>query len=153
MMDLGRQGRTAAHWSRQQYESVFVIAGHEATSNRVAWVVEDDCIAQREKAPGKTPEILAFLVAHRIDIHPEWELENIVVAEAVRRQGLGTLLLREFVAHARAEQGAAIFLEVRESNQRAHALYEKFGFQKAGFRKDYYASPAESAILYRLNIV
>jgi ribosomal-protein-alanine N-acetyltransferase len=93
--------------------------------------------------------MLAFLVAHRVD--NEWELENIVVAEESQRRGVATRLLREFVDSARAKNADAIFLEVRQSNQAARALYRKFGFVETGARKGYYPTPPEDAILYRLS--
>ncbi len=155
MVDLGCESQSAAHWSRQQYEGLFVTTSNQPESNRFAWVVDDDCKPEPGDVSGKKPQLLAFLVANRLDVDivAEWELENIVVAETARRQGLGTLLLREFIAHVSADRGASIFLEVRESNRSARALYQKFGFEKAGLRKNYYADPAENAILYRLNIV
>jgi ribosomal-protein-alanine N-acetyltransferase len=141
MMNLDRQTPAAAHWSRQQYRGLFATTGEEHPSERFALVVEDDSEAS---------EILAFLVAHRIDA--EWELENLVVAAVARRQGLGTRLLNEFITHVRNEKGSAIFLEVRESNQNARALYRKAGFEETGLRKSYYADPAEDAILCRLSL-
>jgi ribosomal-protein-alanine N-acetyltransferase len=141
MMALERQSPAAAHWSLQQYETLFVAAGGQQRAERLAWVAEDE---------RQAPEILAFLIAQRIDA--EWELENIVVGATVRRQGVGTLLLREFTAHARAEHGSGIFLEVRESNQNARALYRKVGFEEAGLRKSYYSDPPEDAILCRLRL-
>jgi [ribosomal protein S18]-alanine N-acetyltransferase len=140
MMELERQSPAAAHWSRQQYESLFVATGPRQ-SERLAWVVEQE----RE-----TPQIFAFLVAQRVDA--EWELENIAVTGTARRQGLGTRLLDELVAHARSKQGSGIFLEVRESNHGARALYWKAGFEEAGTRKSYYSNPAEDAILCRLRL-
>ena len=71
---------------------------------------------------------------------------------AVRGRGVGTRLMGEFVAHARAEKGSGIFLEVRESNEGARALYGKMGFEETGSRKSYYSDPAEDAILYRLRL-
>ncbi len=140
MMDLERAS-PAAHWSRLQYEGLFFISKGQQ-SERVAWVAEED----ESRAPG----VPAFLVAHRVDT--EWELENIVVAEAARRCGVGTRLLSELISHARAEQGSAIFLEVRESNQSARALYRKMGFQEKGLRRSYYSDPPEDAILCRLRL-
>jgi ribosomal-protein-alanine N-acetyltransferase len=140
MMVLQRQSPTAAQWSRQQYQGLFVISTGRQ-SERVAWVAEDESGA---------PEVLAFLVAHKVDA--EWELENIVVAGTARRRGLGTRLLGEFVAHARTERGSGIFLEVRESNQCARALYLKAGFEETGLRKSYYSNPPEDAILCRLRL-
>ena len=93
------------------------------------------------------PKIIASLVAQRVDT--EWELENIVVAEQFRRRGIGRRLLTEFMEHARYQNGKAVFLEVRESNQNARALYGKLGFETAGVRKAYYSNPLEDAVLYR----
>jgi ribosomal-protein-alanine N-acetyltransferase len=149
MMDLERQS-SAAHWSRQQYEGLFASTGSQQVSVRFPWVVEDESEAHPDKASNEVPEVLAFLIAHRVD--SEWELENIVVARAARRQGVGTRLLSEFVAHARSERGSGIYLEVRESNHSARALYRKAGFEETGLRKSYYADPPEDAILCRLSL-
>ena len=40
-----------------------------------------------------------------------------------------------------------ITLEVRESNSKAIKLYEKFGFEDVGTRKNYYNNPIENAKL------
>ena len=40
-----------------------------------------------------------------------------------------------------------IYLEVRESNRAAIALYEKLGFRREGLRRDYYEEPRENAVL------
>jgi ribosomal-protein-alanine N-acetyltransferase len=140
MIDLEGQSASAAHWSRSQYDALFVTASGQP-SERLAWVAEDESGAAW---------IYAFLVARRVDA--EWELENIVVDGTARRRGVGTLLLRELVEHAKAERGSGIFLEVRESNQGARALYQKFGFEETGLRKSYYPNPPEDAILYQLSL-
>jgi ribosomal-protein-alanine N-acetyltransferase len=140
MMDLDRQSPSTVHWSRNQYQALFATTGGQK-SERLAWVAEDE-----SEAPG----IRAFLVAQRVDA--EWELENIVVARPARRRGLGGILLGEFVAHARAEKGREIFLEVRESNECARALYRKAGFEETGLRRSYYSDPPEDAILCSLRL-
>jgi ribosomal-protein-alanine N-acetyltransferase len=150
IMNLERQSSSAGHWSRSQYEVLFATPRGAQRSERFALLAEDDGGAQPEGVSHATPGILAFLIAHRIDA--EWELENIVVAETARRQGVATRLLGEFVAHARTEQGSAVFLEVRESNQGARALYRKAGFTETGLRKSYYLNPPEDAILCRLSL-
>ena len=88
-----------------------------------------------------------FLVGRNLGA--EWELENIVVAASVRRKGLGMRLLSEFLAWARESRGAEVFLEVRESNHSARALYRKWDFEETGRRKGYYANPPEDALVYR----
>ena len=141
MMALEHSSPTAAHWSRQRYEDLFIATSSDRRSERVAWVAEEE---------SRASEVLAFLVAHRIDT--EWELENIVVAGTVRRRGVAARLLSEFIAHARAERGSGIFLEVRESNQNARAFYRKAGFEETGLRKGYYAHPPENAIVCGLRL-
>ena len=141
MMALQRQSPAAAQWSQEQHEALFVTASGQQRSERLAWIADDDC-----EAPG----VLAFLVARRVDA--EWELENIVVAGASRRRGLGARLLSEFVAYARARGGQGMFLEVRESNRSARALYRKLGFEETGLRKSYYSNPREDAILCQLRL-
>jgi ribosomal-protein-alanine acetyltransferase len=140
MMALEQQCPPAAHWSRQQYEKLFQSENIPQPSKRFAWVAED----------GEPPAIIGFLVSHNVD--QEWELENIAVAEPARRRGVGKLLLSELSANARTGGGAEIFLEVRESNQNARALYSTLGFQEQGSRKSYYSNPEEDAVLYRLKL-
>ena len=83
---------------------------------------------------------------------PEWELENIVVAPAARRKGLGKRLLEALLAAARETNSRSVFLEVRASNAAARSLYEKAGFEPTGRRKSYYTNSAEDAVLYRLTL-
>ena len=79
---------------------------------------------------------------------PEAQIANIAVAPDMRRQGLGRLLLRGLVREA-AEAGAeVVFLEVREHNAGAIALYEQEGFVRVGMRKNYYEKPVENGYIY-----
>jgi [ribosomal protein S18]-alanine N-acetyltransferase len=148
IMHLERQSPSAGHWSQNQYEALFSIPGGRQRSERFALLAEDHGGAEPEEVSHATSGVLAFLIAHRVDA--EWELENIVVAENARRRGVAMRLLGEFIEHVRAQQGAAVFLEVRESNQGARALYRKAGFTETGLRKSYYSNPPEDAILCRL---
>ncbi len=133
MMRLVHHSATAAHWSREQYDRVF----GGGSPRRVAWVIEEVVGMQ------------GFLVAHQVA--DEWEIENIAVAGAARRRGLGTRLLGQFLDQARSEGATAVFLEVRESNRAARSLYEKWAFVEGGRRSRYYTQPEEDAIVYRLS--
>ncbi len=124
------QAGTAAHWSDEQYQALF-----RPEPRRLVLVLEEG-------------GVLGFLVARPIGV--EWELENIAVAEAARRRGLGAALLGRLLELIREEGGESLYLEVRESNLAARALYEKWGFAQAGLRRGYYDHPVEDAILYRL---
>lgn len=154
LLDLERQCSTAAHWSRQQYEDFFHAAADGA--RRLVLVVDgtnDDHKLgfKSARSESSSSRIVGFLVANQIT--PDWELENIVVAPASRRKGLATLLLIALRTHARETNSESVFLEVRESNLPARALYASLGFEECGRRKLYYANPTEDSVLYRLPLV
>ena len=135
MMSLEKHSATAAHWSAKQYEDLF----RGSSPGRVALTVLEDSRVQ------------GFVIARVLG--DEWEIENIAVAGPARRRGLGTRLLGELLDMARSRGATAMFLEVRESNQAARALYEKWAFLESGRRRTYYQDPQEDAILYRLDFV
>lgn len=145
MIELDRQSPSSAHWSQLQYETLFATSD-SGLPDSVVWVAEGDDEAGAQKI-FRRPRLLALLIARAVD--REWELENIVAENESRRRGIATRLLAEFLDHARSRNASAVFLEVRESNESARALYCKFGFVETGSRKGYYATPPEDAILYR----
>lgn len=77
----------------------------------------------------------------------ECEVLSLVVDPASRRRGIGTRLMREVLAEARA---ATWYLEVRESNWAARNLYTKLGFEAIGTRANYYQDTGETAVVMRL---
>lgn len=82
----------------------------------------------------------------------EAHLLNLSVASAWQRQGLGNLLLRHFIGHARGSGAAVLLLEVRPSNVPARRLYAAAGFRQVGLRKGYYPAMAgrEDALVLEL---
>lgn len=80
----------------------------------------------------------------------EGELGDIAVTPERRGTGVGRLLLRESIAVAVSRGTRALYLEVRESNAVARALYVAFGFAVVGVRKQYYTEPVEDAIVMKL---
>lgn len=141
MMSLESACVTAAHWTKEQYQGLFTDGN---VPPRLTLVVENE-----GEAPDST--LLGFLVARHLA--PEWELENIVVALAARRTGVGKQLLEALLTAARETQSEGVFLEVRESNVAARGLYEKLGFVQTARRKSYYTNPLEDAILYSFTLV
>ena len=77
----------------------------------------------------------------------EWEIVNVAVDPAFRREHLGSRLLEAVLQEARAQGAKQIFLEVREGNAPARGLYEKYGFRPIARRKHYYDHPVENAIV------
>jgi ribosomal-protein-alanine acetyltransferase len=76
------------------------------------------------------------------------EIHNLAVKEPFKRRGIATALLDFMVTRAQQEKVKEMFLEVRESNQNAVALYKKLGFKPKGRRKYYYNNPPEDALIY-----
>ena len=77
----------------------------------------------------------------------EAHITSIAVREAYRRLGLGELLMVGSIELAMARGSTCITLEARVSNFPAHALYEKYEFQKTGVRKAYYSDNREDAVI------
>jgi ribosomal-protein-alanine N-acetyltransferase len=82
----------------------------------------------------------------------EAEIFDLAVQEKFRRRGIATLLVNRFQQSAERRGIKNIFLEVRESNTAALALYRKTGFRETGKRSNYYHAPIEDALLLRLEI-
>ena len=100
-------------------------------------------------------ECARYLIAKRdntlcgyVGIHvilDEGYITNIAVAPTLRRQGIAKQLLSTLLEETR--HLAFLTLEVRAGNMPAIALYQKFGFQHVGVRKNYYTKPCEDAHL------
>ncbi|MRG92674.1 ribosomal protein S18-alanine N-acetyltransferase [Polyangium spumosum] len=93
---------------------------------------------------GEAPRALGFLVAwHVVD---ELHVLNVATAPAVRRRGIGAVLVEAALAFAVESGVRLVLLEVRRSNEPAIRLYEKFGFSVSGVREKYYADNDEDAL-------
>ncbi len=82
----------------------------------------------------------------------ECEVLNVAVLPEYRRKGIGRTLMEEIICICRRSSVTSLFLEHRESNTAAAALYESLGFAEYGRRKNYYDSPTEDAILRKLTL-
>jgi len=94
--------------------------------------------------------VVGYIIFWRIQ--DEIQINNIAVHPDFRGLGIGEAILREVLDKARSEGAVFVSLEVRVSNVPARALYEKFGFEIIGSRKDYYINPAEDALVLGLNL-
>ena len=94
------------------------------------------------------PELIGYAALSAI--LDEGNLDNIAVAPAHRRRGVGETLLEAVIRRCREQQLSLLYLEVRASNRPALDLYEKHGFTQVGRRKNYYEKPREDAILMTL---
>ena len=71
----------------------------------------------------------------------EAQVLNLTVAPAARRRGLARALLRRFLDDALRLGAEQCFLEVRQSNAAAIALYRAEGFVPVARRAGYYPAP------------
>ena len=128
-------------WSQQLFMDS-IAAGHHCT------VLEQQ---DRERS-----QIVGFCILQ--PVLDEANLLLMAIAPASQKQGLGYQLLEQSIdglVKARASQGCnMIFLEVRQSNQVAIALYEKLGFAQIDLRKNYYPTSTgkEHAVIMALTL-
>jgi len=68
----------------------------------------------------------------------EMHLLNLTVAPGQQSRGHARHMLDGLVSLCRLRQAGQLWLEVRETNQRARALYLRYGFRHVGVRRGYY---------------
>ncbi len=93
-----------------------------------------------------------FLLMLAVD---EAHLLNISVRRSLQGRGVGRMQLDK-VAELSKENGmSSVLLEVRPSNERALAVYQRYGFIEIGRRKGYYPAAGntrEDAIVMRFQL-
>jgi len=85
-------------------------------------------------------------------LREEVHLLNIAVDAEHQGRGIGAKLVEFLLDLASSEHRDLITLEVRPTNDRALALYRRFGFERVGVRKNYYVDDREDAILMMLDL-
>jgi ribosomal-protein-alanine N-acetyltransferase len=98
------------------------------------WVVKDE--------GGRVAGYVCFWL-----VMDEVHLLDLAVDNLHRRQGIGEAAVRKVIEWSAKQEATMIFLEVRESNHAARALYEKLGFVFFSRRRDYYRKPREDALV------
>jgi len=123
----------AASWSRPAYEALL-----QAPRHGCCYVAELDALVVG---------FVCFRVAG-----DEAELLNLAVLPSYRRQGIGARLLEQMFREAATRGAARIFLEVRETNQPAIGLYQRYGFAVSMRRRGYYSDPPADALVLVKNL-
>lgn len=112
------------------------------------------CLAGRyfNLAAFQGDDMLGFYIGEKAG--PDYTLMDICVATKYQGQGIARQLLAAFIEYGEQHEAENLFLEVRESNNRAIALYERAGFSHMSVRKNYYptATGNENAILMGLTL-
>jgi ribosomal-protein-alanine N-acetyltransferase len=96
------------------------------------WPVAD-YLRERAFAAWLDGRLAGFAVVRAV-APDELEVLNLAVDPGCARLGIGAALLREVLSGPER----LVFLEVRESNAAARALYASQGFRETGRRKKYY---------------
>ena len=98
-------------------------------------------------------ELLGYFVAMPgVD---EVHLLNITVAPRYQRQGWARVMLDALAIWSRGQGAQALWLEVRQSNERAIVVYQNCGFRRVGVRKAYYPAlqhQREDAVVMNLRL-
>jgi ribosomal-protein-alanine N-acetyltransferase len=135
-------------WSRKNFRDSLQ-AGHPAM------------LLLGEALPGELPHpdradghlLLGYVVAMSgVD---EVHLLNITVAPAHQRQGWARFMLDALALWSRGQEAQWLWLEVRQSNAPARALYQRKGFAQVGVRKGYYPTGGfqrEDAVVMSLKL-
>ena len=116
-------------WSRK-------MLAEELENQCAAFLVAEDSVSGR---------VLGY--AGLMVVADEGYITNVAVFPEYRRQGIAAQLLQVFLQFAAANHLAFLTLEVRPSNAAAIALYQGFGFEEVGRRKNYYDLPKEDALI------
>lgn len=77
---------------------------------------------------------------------PEAELLTIAVHPDAQNQGVGRVLLSDFLSHTKTLAIQDVFLEVAEKNSAAIALYRNMGFVEVAKRAQYFQQTDGSAL-------
>lgn len=104
-----------------------------------------------------TNETIGFIVGRTVlsaaaKAEMDAEIYNIAVIASHQHTGLGQQLFDAFAAKCREINVSNIWLEVRASNQKAIAFYERNGFEHVQSRNNFYENPREHALLMRLSL-
>ncbi|HJP86521.1 MAG TPA: ribosomal protein S18-alanine N-acetyltransferase [Gemmatimonadaceae bacterium] len=131
--DIARIERSsfADPWSEESFRRI--MGGHSA--------IFQVLVLGREKVVAGY--IIAFVIG------PDAELLNVAVDPAFRRRGLAGQMLDAVLIQLGSNGVRTAFLEVRESNRAARALYGSRDFQEIGRRRNYYRRPVEDALVMR----
>lgn len=121
-------------WPLSQFEN------RMSGGSQLSWCVKDT-----------SQKVLAYCFISKVV--DQAELLNIAVDPDFQGKGIGAQLMQYFL-DALPEETKEVFLEVRESNASAIALYDNLGFNQVGVRSNYYPSAKgkEDALLFALSL-
>ena len=138
--------------AKMSYKDCAQVAQIDALSIANAWKEEDFCNAVDKEqqcylVAKEGEQVIGFV--GMIQALDEADITHIAVHPSFRGRQIATMLLDSLMEQAKKRLIHAIFLEVRESNEPAKALYAKMQFEVLAIRKNYYKNPVENAIIMK----
>lgn len=94
----------------------------------------------------KHEPVIAYICSRIIGC--EMSILRVAVSPKWRNLGIASWLLDKSFNMARDKSVTSVFLEVRDSNSAAIALYNKTGFIQIGKRPNYYSETGEAALVF-----
>ncbi|HEM5992408.1 TPA: ribosomal protein S18-alanine N-acetyltransferase [Streptococcus suis] len=135
------------HYDGQENLAEAVLAVMESVYEQSPWTLEQivTSLASQDEdyyLAFEGQELVGFLAVQTV--LDEMEILQIAVKADFQRLGIASQLMAAVM-----DWDGDIFLEVRESNSAAQALYTRQHFTKIGKRKDYYRNPVEDAVIMK----
>ncbi len=107
--------------------------------------LENQCAAFLVALEPETNKVIGY--AGLLVMADEGYITNVAVFPEYRRRGVAEQIIQVFCDFAQGNHLAFLTLEVRPSNAPAISLYNSFGFEEVGRRKNYYDLPREDALI------
>ncbi|HEL2299074.1 TPA: ribosomal protein S18-alanine N-acetyltransferase [Streptococcus suis] len=135
------------HYDGQENLAGAVLAVMESVYETSPWTLEQIASSMSSQDEDyylayEGQELVGFLAVQTV--LDEMEILQIAVKADFQRMGIASQLMAAVM-----DWEGDIFLEVRESNSAAQALYIRQHFTKIGKRKDYYRHPVEDAVIMK----
>ncbi|HEM2865496.1 TPA: ribosomal protein S18-alanine N-acetyltransferase [Streptococcus suis] len=135
------------HYDGQENLAEAVLAVMESVYEQSPWTLEQivTSLASQDEdyyLAFEGQELVGFLAVQTV--LDEMEILQIAVKADFQRMGIASQLMAAVM-----DWDGDIFLEVRESNSAAQALYTRQHFTQIGKRKDYYRNPVEDAVIMK----
>ncbi len=135
------------HYDGQENLAEAVLAVMQSVYDQSPWTMEQIASSMASQDEDyylayEGQELVGFLVVQTV--LDEMEILQIAVRADFQRLGIASQLMAAVM-----DWDGDIFLEVRESNSAAQALYTRQHFTKIGKRKDYYRNPVEDAVIMK----
>jgi ribosomal-protein-alanine N-acetyltransferase len=135
------------HYDGQENLAESILAVMQSVYEQSPWTLEQIASSMASQDEDyylayEGQELVGFLAVQTV--LDEMEILQIAVRADFQRLGIASQLMAAVM-----DWEGDIFLEVRESNRAARALYTRQHFTKIGKRKDYYRQPVEDAVMMK----